>query len=199
MTRVIAISQRVDSFPDRGETRDALDQALCRLVLAAGHIPVPVPNVLSDRRADLGRWITHVRPEALILSGGNDLGQCPERDATELHLLEFASFWSWPVLGLCRGMQVMAHRAGVGLRRVDGHVRTRHRLEGELRHEVNSYHNFAIERCPDHYRVTARSEDGQIEAIAHETLPWEGWMWHPEREDALRDWEVAYVDALLSR
>jgi putative glutamine amidotransferase len=27
----------------------------------------------------------------------------------------------------------------------------------------------------------ALSVDGSIEAIKHETLPWQGWMWHPER------------------
>ena len=27
----------------------------------------------------------------------------------------------------------------------------------------------------------AYSDDGEIEAIRHKTLPWEGWMWHPER------------------
>jgi putative glutamine amidotransferase len=28
----------------------------------------------------------------------------------------------------------------------------------------------------------AKSEDGSIEAMVHKSLPWEAWMWHPERE-----------------
>ena len=37
--------------------------------------------------------------------------------------------------------------------------------------------------CPNDYHVLARSEDGEIEAIHHDKYPWEGWMWHPEREE----------------
>ena len=40
--------------------------------------------------------------------------------------------------------------------------------------------------CPQGYRVLARSADGGIEAIQHDHLPWEGWMWHPERETPFR-------------
>ncbi len=199
MTRVVAISQRVDVLPDRGETRDGVDQALSRLVLAAGFAPAPVPNVLSSHRGALAAWVSLVRPEALLLSGGNDLGQHPERDATEFELLDLAATHRWPVLGLCRGMQVLAHRAGVGLRRAEGHVRTRHQLGGIHPYNVNSFHDFVIDFCPAGYRVMGRSEDGEIEAIAHEALPWEGWMWHPEREAPLRNWEIALVKTLLSR
>ena len=31
--------------------------------------------------------------------------------------------------------------------------------------------------------LLAQSEDGNIEAMIHKELPWEGWMWHPEREE----------------
>ena len=31
----------------------------------------------------------------------------------------------------------------------------------------------------------AKSDDGNIEAIRHRELPWEAWMWHPEREGGL--------------
>ena len=48
--------------------------------------------------------------------------------------------------------------------------------------EVNSYHNLVLTSCPSEYDVIARSIDGEIEAIRHQSLPWEGWMWHPERE-----------------
>ena len=75
----------------------------------------------------------------------------------------------------------MAAYEGVGLKSVAGHAQTTHSLSGEIRGQVNSYHNFSIESCPESYRCIAHSEDSQIEAIKHEELPWEGWMWHPER------------------
>ncbi|PCR98231.1 gamma-glutamyl-gamma-aminobutyrate hydrolase [Pseudomonas fluorescens] len=175
--KVVAVSQRVDSHPERGETRDALDQRLIGFLLAAGFVPVPVPNGLP-----LDHWLAAVAPHAIVLSGGNDIGQCPARDHTESELLDHARARQLPVLGICRGMQMLAHWSGGELKPVTGHVRTRHQLSGRIVAEVNSYHGLALASCPQGFEVMARSEDGEIEAIRHLQLPWEGWMWHPERE-----------------
>ena len=87
-----------------------------------------------------------------------------------------------PLLGICRGMQMMAVWAGGELKPVIGHTRTRHELRGELVGEVNSFHNYSLAACPAGFVVTAMAEDGCIEAIRHENFAWEGWMWHPEHE-----------------
>ena len=184
----IVVSQRVDSIPERGEQRDALDQRMITWLLSAGYLPVPVPNVLveplpSSASMMLQQWLEALQPAAILLSGGNDIGDRPERDATEHGLLQWAASRALPLLGICRGMQMMGLFDGAGLQRIGGHAKTRHRLDlaGAVR-AVNSYHDFALVGCPQNYRVLARAEDGVIEAIRHQTLPWEGWMWHPERE-----------------
>jgi putative glutamine amidotransferase len=188
--KIVAVSQRVDHYPDRNETRDALDQRLTTFLLDAGFFPLPVPNglcrALPDGRSDLealDAWLAAVKPQAFVLSGGNDVGQCRERDLTESWLLDHASQCQMPLLGICRGMQMMARWAGVDLSFVQGHVSARHLLRGEIFGEVNSYHGHSLATCPPNFEVIAKSEDGQIEAIRHRSLPWEGWMWHPEREE----------------
>jgi len=193
--KIVAVSQRVDDSPERNETRDALDQSLAAFVAISGHVPVPVPNALGGAIRD---WLTVVRPAAVVLSGGNDIGQCAERDDTEDALLTYAQEHRIPVLGVCRGMQMMAHWAGTSLHPVQGHVRTRHLLVGEITGDVNSYHGFALTSCPTGFEVLALSEDGEIEAIRHQSLPWEGWMWHPEREPNFSEHDIQRLKALFS-
>jgi len=202
--KIVAVSQRVDHYPDRNERRDALDQRLTTFLMVAGFVPVPVPNglykSLPDGRYDheaLGGWLAAVKPQVFVLSGGNDIGQCRDRDLTEDWLLDHASQHQMPLLGICRGMQMMTHRAGTGLRPIQGHVGTRHCLAGEIAGEVNSYHGFSLATCPAGFEILARSEDGEIEAIRHQFLPWEGWMWHPEREEDFAARDVQRIKALF--
>lgn len=180
-----AVSQRIDHLPDRNETRDSLDQALVAWLAKAGVAAFPVPNLLSAIPA-LGlcveTWLDKLVPNLILLSGGNDIGEFPERDATETAMLAWAVRNSCPVLGVCRGMQLMGEAAGGKLVSLAGHVRTHHNLGDDWPGRVNSFHNFGFMQCPTGYHVLARSADGSIEAMRHETLPWEGWMWHPERE-----------------
>lgn len=177
----VAVSQRVDVIAERGERRDALDQRLAAWLLAADCLPLPVPNRLGEQALDL--WLQAVAPEGVLLSGGNDIGGCPERDASERALLRWAAAHRLPVLGICRGMQMLGVHGGAALVRVAGHAGTRHAVQGTIaRAGVNSYHDYALADCPADYQELARADDGVIEAMRHRTLPWEGWMWHPERE-----------------
>lgn len=204
--KIVAVSQRIDSFPDRGEKRDALAQSLVEFLIETGFLTVPVPNNLCrqsplsgrDDATNLSRWLGAVSPEAVVLSGGNDIGEYPERDQTENHLLSYAKRFALPTLGVCRGMQMLGHWAGASLKRIDGHAGTVHRIAGAIHGNVNSYHNFALVDCPDGFEVLARSVDGEIEAIRHKRMPWEGWMWHPEREVPFRDADLERVKILLS-
>ena len=203
--KIVAVSQRVDHLTDRNEVRDALDQRLITFLQVAGFIPVPVPNRLygafpggQPDRIALDAWLDAIKPQAVVLSGGNDIGHCRERDLTEEWLLNHASQHRKPLLGICRGMQIMAHWAGVSLKTVKGHVRTRHCLSGSITGEVNSYHGFSLTACPDDFEILAKSEDGEIEAICHSYFVWEGWMWHPEREIKFVSRDIERVKALFS-
>ena len=82
---IIVISQRIDFISNRNEYRDAVDQNLLRLIDDLGHIPIQVPNALfvKNKIKKLTEWLIKVNPGGVFLSGGNDIGEFEDRDATE--------------------------------------------------------------------------------------------------------------------
>jgi len=192
---IVGITQRVDMIDSYGEQRDALDQRLINWVSQSKFIPISIPNTLIDTslpsgpQNDLKDWLNTFKVDAILLSGGNDIGDSFQRDITEQYLLSWAEKNKKPVLGICRGMQMMGIYAGGKLSKVNGHIGVMHKLINEDKNcnlfpdLVNSFHNMVLEECPDNFKLLASSEDGNIEAIMHKELPWEAWMWHPEREE----------------
>ena len=200
---IAAVSMRVDVVESYGEVRDALDENLFRWLSAAGFLPVPIPNTLVET-GQLLSWVQRLQPTVIVLSGGNNIGDYSNRDQTETELLNFASDNRKPLLGICRGMQMIAHWAGKDIVPISGHVRERHELKSEidgisLPSSVNSFHDFGLKDCPDEFDLIAKNEDGIIEAITHKTLPIEGWMWHPEREAEFADEDIKNLKRLVNR
>ena len=154
-----------------------------------------MPTLAAESYIDILKTINLT---GVVLTGGNDIGVFPERDKAEQLLLKYAVDNQIPVLGICRGMQVLATNAGAKLVEADGHTNVRHKLYGVISHNVNSYHRYVINKCPDDFKVLARnSSDDKIEAIAHESLRWEGWMWHPEREKEFSEDDLRRVRELF--
>lgn len=208
MSVLVGITQRVIIEPRRKERRDALDQAWGSLLLSSGLEGIPVPNLHPDP----GDFAKRLGVQGLIFSGGNNLSQemrtisgepasgvpvmndiASERDNTEIALLHTSIIQGWPVLGICRGMQLLNVFHGGGLSSIPDHVRKNHAIDvfdtcdrcphGVLDKVVNSFHDYGITKTDlaPGMQIWATSRDGTIEAFVHAEFPHYGIMWHPER------------------
>lgn len=157
--------------------------------------------------------------DGIILTGGEDpaphlYGEPPlpglgevvyERDLAEIELIKLAVELQKPVLGICRGMQIMNVALGGTLyqdipSQIQGayqHAQRGSRQYGAhtVRVEpgfladalgkpellVNSSHHQSVNEPAPGFKVTARSGDGVIEAIERDDGLFIGVQWHPER------------------
>ena len=206
---IIYLTQRVEIDPINHERRDCVDQRWlnCLQAVRPSACIIAVPNGL----ANLERMLQEVPPGFVILSGGNDLPQmpghgalAPERDGVESRLVDYARERSLPLLAVCRGFQHLNVLLGGALVTCEGHIRVQHFVSPPWSARgsgftVNSYHRGGFRQCHLAPALTARliAPDGTIEAASHETLPWLGVMWHPERENIDHERQLGFLQSFF--
>ena len=185
----IGITQRRRCCSSSGREYDALDDTWPSWLARA--LPGASLVAIANGREDLDQSSI----EALILSGGEDVGTSPLRDATERWALDHALRNNIPVVGVCRGMQFLHVQSGGALAPIDHHVGSPHsvRLNDSTRVMVNSWHRWGIHEAHPEWTVLALADDGTVEAFEHRDRPWLGVMSHPERDggDAVSRWICA--------
>lgn len=211
MSKLIAISATTDS------SRIRLSLNYARSLEGAGLIPLIVPPLTHPTSA--GEILDSAG--GLLLTGGEDvdparygaaphpkLGEInPQRDATELALLEAARDRRLPVLAICRGIQILNVACGGTLYQdlpsehpspVDHNPKDERNVRthdvtitpgthtaaatGATAMAVNSYHHQSVLRLGAGLRVSAVAPDGVVEGVEVDDPSW--WVlavqWHPE-------------------
>ena len=201
----VAVSQRIDWIQSRSEHRDSLDQKLSDLLVEVGFLSFPVPNGMKlSKTRHINSWLEKLSPDAVVLSGGNDIAEFDSRDEVEKILIEYAVSKKIPLLGICRGMQFLGSFFGATLENILGHAGSRHELiqpkigNYNFPKIVNSYHDFSLRNLPESLEIIATDSEGNCEAICHKSLPIEGWMWHPEREKPFSTIDIQNIRRVLN-
>jgi putative glutamine amidotransferase len=206
-------------------------------LLAEGALPLMVANLDPAAASEFVE-----RADGLLLSGGADVdpaafGRAPlrglgvvdqERDAFELALYRAARTRGVPVLGICRGIQVINVAEGGTLHQhlpdlpnaiqhdqasIDG--RPHHRVDlapgsiaaraaGASTVLANTHHHQGIDDLAPTLRATGHTEDGLVEVVEGTAGAWLlAVQWHPEMVYASHPesrWPFrAFVQALASR
>ena len=186
--KVIAFTQRIVTDPVTGERRDCLDQKWGDFATEIGALAVGLQNQAPQTAAYL---LEALSPSLVVLTGGNSPvgfndNATAERDAFEHALIEVCSKNHVPLLGICRGMQIINIHFGGTLCPINQHIATRHKVytSSKETRNVNSYHAWGIsvsDLAPS-LLSEAVDADGYIEAFRHNSSRIAGIMWHPERE-----------------
>ena len=196
----VGITQTVMKHPRYNEMMDCLDRNWASFLISIDILPVPLSLAPASYADDIWKAL---ELDGLILSGGNTLVEyadatdnpeslSPERDAYEKALLKAALSTGKPILGVCRGLQVINTYYSGHLTRIKGHAGTRHRLMVEdssnafqFPFEVNSFHDCAAPRAKLGKELIPLAHDAEdnIEAFYHPKDKVLGIMWHPEREN----------------
>lgn len=196
----------------------------CEAIIRAGGIPVISALGDADQYAQLADGILFtgssfdVTP-ALYGEENRKAQGCNEAlDDMELKLFQAFYDRKKPIMGICRGIQIINVALGGTLvqdipsevpdltvhdqvyqKKTEFHPVNA--IDGSLlaalfgtEFMTNSYHHQAVKNCGDGLLATVTTKDGVIEAIEHETLPVFGVQWHPERN--IGDEQQALPDML---
>lgn len=184
-------------------------------VIRAGGVPLIIP-FSTDKEVIISQAQLI---DGLILSGGHDIspynyGQepsqkigetFPERDTYEIILLEESKKRNIPILGICRGFQLINVAAGGTLYQdlslIPGNILKHNQVSNptlkthkvEIKENsfissifgketmVNSFHHQVIDKVANDFIVVAKASDGVVEAIEHKTYKFlVAVQWHPE-------------------
>lgn len=208
LAAVIGVS---DQCPEKENGRNVRVRAnYCAAIARSGHVPFVISRFGDDSQLD--EAVSRI--DALVLSGGEDIdpkhyGEKPHpklgrvqslRDDFDFRLLAAARRRGIPVLGICRGCQLINVAFGGTLvqdipsefpNSTLKHRGGRHRVKivpgsrfakllGKTEAEVNSNHHQSVKKTAPGFRVTAVADDGVVEAIESESEPIFGVQFHPE-------------------
>jgi putative glutamine amidotransferase len=219
------------SFHNGDRDYDAYQSAFLRRADALG-LPVEI-FWLAGRERPLRSDVLG-RLDAVCFTGGADVAPerygraeaaavCrvdPERDAIEFALLEHFARRPLPMLGICRGAQILNVFHGGTLIPDLGETVAVHRAEPRREHEVqiepgtelsrisglaagvtNSSHHQAVDRVADGFRISARAQDGTVEAFERAEQDSQPFFlavqWHPEAMAAGLPLSDSVLDGLL--
>lgn len=194
------------------------------LVRAAGGLVAMLPPDAPERA---GAVVARV--DGLVIAGGPDVEPArygaerdprtgppaPARDAWELALIDAALSLGTPLLGICRGMQLLnVALGGTLVQHLDGHTGgtgvfgshpvkpvpgSRYAAAVPEESVVPAYHHQCVDELGRGLSVSAQADDGTVEAIETAGEPWVlGVQWHPEMGEDTRVMR-ALVEAAATR
>ncbi len=197
----IGITMRKAENPEYSEVRDSLSRDWS--VYLANLFPDAVVVPLLNQPQQVTSVIEKLDIDRIVLSNGSSWGDDELRDQTEQNITQYCLERDIPILGVCRGFQVLNVALGgalekdISLATGEGHINVTHKVclcgENIERKEVmtNSYHQQGLlqEGVSSDVYVFASTEGGVVEGFYHKEKPVMAVQWHPERKNPGADFD----------
>ena len=189
---IIGLTQNISKNQYNKEI-NCLESSWIELFKNTDNCLLPILNVNYIK---INQLFKQIKFDLIILSGGNNIflnkrtkNAYKKRDQCEKKIIELCIKNNIPILGICRGMQILNIYFGGKLSKIMNHSKTKHHMYYSskefnfLPKQVNSNHNFAIQKKNLGRELISKAEDKDqnVELFIHETKKIIGVMWHPER------------------
>lgn len=193
--KLIGLTQRLINNDSYYEVREALSNDWGKLFsnedIFSNYLPFPLSYEI-----DFMKYANLL--SGVIISGGNDIYAVNKnelskfRDSYEIEIIKYCIDNNTPLLGICRGAQLLAHYFKLNVRQCKNHIGNHIVTNNNKSSIVNSFHNYCIFGTNDEILPIHIADDSSIESFKHSSLPIYGVMWHIEREyndlSILKEW-----------
>ena len=186
----VVLTLRASQAKNYDEQRDSISHDWISKLVDWNWTPLLIPNLLKNPV----EYLDSLKPDLLLLTGGESLGQNLKRDETEIALLKHAIVTQLPIFGVCRGFQLINKYFKGTNTQVDGHIANDHNVTftgvGEKvygsKQKVNSFHSLGTKPNNLGHGVIpiAYDQNGWIEGFCQPQQNIAAVMWHPERNGA---------------
>lgn len=155
-------------------------------------------KILNDNKRD-------VKLHLIISLGGNSLISLKQNNANSMrnkldnYYLRIAIKKKIPFLGICYGAQFIANFFKSKITKKINHSNKIHNITliSNKKIFVNSYHDYSITTLGAPLSIIANSNDGSIEAFRHVDKRILGIMWHPERYNKIKKFDLDFIKKYL--
>lgn len=184
----ILITQRLEYQGKHKELRNSIDVRLTKFIYSLGFMPI----LLCNMNPDISHLINDLKPDGIILSGGGDIFDNDKRLILEKKIIELSIKKKIPLVGICRGAQIINKFFNGDQKKIKNHVSRNHVVNFKEKFNksitTNSYHKYGFDDLliSKDLKILALSKDNIVEFFIHKKYSIYGMMWHPERNKKLK-------------
>lgn len=160
-------------------------------------------NILRDYQIKIAYEKTKQSFDLLVISGGNSIVPFSNkksdkiRSLLDIYYFDFATKNKKKILGICHGASFIANKFKSEIIRTKKHVGKHFIKDAKHKIKVNSFHNLKIKNLNKNLKIKYLADDNSIESFQDKNGSMLGIMWHPERYNLIKKFDIKIINNFL--